>query len=75
MDLQKNFGGLNKEIFACIKIKYLINRFGVISGPWQFGKIEQGFISLWLWKHLSKKLSYNGFGGKGLSGKRCPSYR
>ena len=24
------------------KIKYIINRFGVISGPWQFGKQDQG---------------------------------
>lgn len=57
---------LIKEYSHSFKIKYLINRFGVISGPWQFGKIEQGFLSLWLWKHLSKKkLSYNGFGGNG----------
>ena len=38
----------------------------MISGPWQFGKVEQGFLSLWLWKHLTKrKLSYKGFGGEG----------
>ena len=48
------------------KIKYIINRLGVISGPWQFGKQEQGFVSLWIWRHLNKKkLSYIGFGGKG----------
>ena len=57
---------LFKEYSYLFKIKYIINRLGVISGPWQFGKQEQGFVSLWLWKHLNKKkLSYIGFGGKG----------
>ena len=47
-------------------IKFIINRCGVISGPWQFGIQDQGVISLWLWKHLNiKNLSYIGFGGKG----------
>lgn len=47
-------------------LKYIINRFGVISGPWQFGKQDQGFVSLWLWRHLNKqKLKYIGFGGFG----------
>ena len=47
-------------------MKYIINRFGVIAGPWQFGKQDQGFVSLWVAKHfLRKKLSYIGFGGKG----------
>ncbi len=57
---------LIKELFYNTKLKYLINRFGVISGPWQFGKQDQGFISLWVAKHyLRKKLSYIGFGGNG----------
>jgi len=57
---------LIREFSYLYKIKYIINRFGVISGPWQFGKQDQGFVSLWIWKHLvKKKLSYIGFGGKG----------
>ena len=57
---------LIKEFNYCYNIKYIINRFGVISGPWQFGKQDQGFVSLWVAKHiLKKKLSYIGFGGKG----------
>ncbi len=57
---------LIKEFAFLYKIKFLINRFGVISGPWQFGKQDQGFVSLWVWKHMNKKkLSYTGFGGKG----------
>ena len=57
---------LIKEFSFLYKIKYIINRFGVISGPWQFGMQEQGFVSYWLWRHLNKrKLVYIGFGGKG----------
>ena len=47
-------------------MKYIINRLGVISGPWQFGKQDQGFVPLWVAKHFNKKkLSYIGFGGHG----------
>jgi CDP-paratose 2-epimerase len=47
-------------------IKYIINRFGVVSGPWQFGKQDQGFVSLWLWRFINKKkLKYIGFEGLG----------
>ena len=57
---------LIKEYNYSNKIKYIINRFGVIAGPWQFGKQDQGFVSLWVAKHLfKKKLSYIGFGGHG----------
>ena len=48
------------------KNNYIINRFGVIAGPWQFGKQDQGFVSLWIANHiLNKKLSFTGFGGSG----------
>ena len=57
---------LIKEMFFNRKMKFLINRFGVVSGPWQFGKQDQGFVPLWVAKHLfKKKLSYIGFGGHG----------
>jgi CDP-paratose 2-epimerase len=57
---------LIKEMFYKKNLKYLINRFSVIAGPWQFGKQDQGFVSLWIAKHLyQKKLSYIGFGGRG----------
>ena len=47
-------------------MKFIINRFGVIAGPWQFGKQDQGFVSLWIARHFfKKKLSYIGFGGYG----------
>ena len=57
---------LIQEIFYKSNLKYIINRFGVIAGPWQFWKQDQGFVPLWVAKHLfKKKLSYIGFGGKG----------
>ena len=55
-----------EEFSYAFGIKYIINRCGVISGPLQFGKQDQGFVSLWIWKHMmKKKLSYIGYGGKG----------
>ena len=66
---------LIKEFSFLYKTKYIITRFGLIAGPWQFGKQDQGVVSLWVWKHINKKkLSYTGFGGKGISNKRCNSY-
>lgn len=57
---------LIEEFAYAFKLKYIINRFGVISGPLQFGKEDQGFVSLWVWHHVNKKkLKYIGFGGKG----------
>ena len=57
---------LIKEYSYLYKIKYIINRVSLVSGPWQFGKEEQGFVSLWVWRHLNRlKLSYIGFGGTG----------
>jgi CDP-paratose 2-epimerase len=57
---------LIKEMFFATNLKYIINRFGVIAGPWQFGKQDQGFVPLWVARHtFKKKLSYIGFGGNG----------
>lgn len=57
---------LIKEFFFKTHLKFIINRFGVIAGPWQFGKQDQGFVPLWVAKHfLKKKLNYIGFGGYG----------
>ena len=55
-----------EEFSYAFKMKYIINRCGVISGPLQFGKQDQGFVSLWIWRHLmKKKLSYIGYEGLG----------
>jgi len=55
-----------EEFSYAFGLKYIINRCGVISGPLQFGKQDQGFVSLWIWNHINKKnMSYIGFGGYG----------
>jgi CDP-paratose 2-epimerase len=57
---------LIKEFSYAFGLKYIINRCGVVAGPWQFGRVDQGFISHWIWSHIfKKKLNYIGFGGYG----------
>ena len=47
-------------------MRALINRCGVIAGPWQMGKVDQGVITLWVARHyFGRPLRYTGFGGKG----------
>lgn len=54
------------EYIEAYKIKGIINRCGVLTGPWQMGKVDQGVIVLWVAKHIyGKPLSYIGFGGTG----------
>ena len=44
----------------------VINRCGVIAGPGQFGKTDQGVFTLWVARHyFGRSLKYTGFGGKG----------
>ena len=57
---------LIQEYIQFYGLEAIINRCGVITGPWQIGKIDQGVVVLWLAKHYWKKeLSYIGFGGEG----------
>ena len=57
---------LIQEFAYAFRLDYIIDRCGVISGPLQFGKEDQGFVSLWVWHHVNKKkLKYIGFGGNG----------
>ena len=57
---------LVEEYAAFYGLKTIINRCGVITGPWQMGKVDQGVIVLWMAKHFWKKeLGYFGFGGEG----------
>lgn len=47
-------------------LRTLINRCGVLTGPWQMGKVDQGFVVLWAARHLyGGPLGYMGFGGTG----------
>lgn len=44
----------------------VINRCGVLAGPWQLGRSDQGVFTFWLARHyFQKPLKYIGFGGKG----------
>jgi len=54
------------EYCELLGLNAVINRCGVITGPWQMGKVDQGVIVLWMARHFWKKdLSYNGYGGTG----------
>lgn len=54
------------EYSESYKVRAIINRCSVITGPWQMGKIDQGVFVLWLAKHYYKKpLAYIGYGGTG----------
>ena len=47
-------------------LKIAVNRCGVIAGPWQFGKVDQGVVALWVMAHHYKRsLQYIGYGGTG----------
>jgi CDP-paratose 2-epimerase len=58
---------LIEEYRAMYGLRTIINRCGVIAGPWQMGKVDQGFVVLWAARHLfGGSLTYRGFGGDGL---------
>ncbi len=55
------------EYAATLGVEAVINRCGVLAGPWQMGKVDQGFLTLWTARHeYGGTLSYQGFGGRGL---------
>lgn len=55
-----------QEYMDSFGLKAIIDRCGVITGPWQMGKIDQGVFVLWVARHIfGGKLSYIGYGGKG----------
>lgn len=47
-------------------LRCVVNRCGVITGPWQMGKVDQGVVVLWAARHeFGGALSYIGYGGTG----------
>jgi CDP-paratose 2-epimerase len=47
-------------------LRAVIDRCGVIAGPWQMGKLDQGVFTYWiLAHHFRRPLEYIGFGGHG----------
>jgi CDP-paratose 2-epimerase len=54
------------EYAAGFGLPTVINRCGVIAGPWQMGKVDQGVFTYWLLAHqLGLPLRYLGFAGSG----------
>ena len=57
---------LIEEYRAGLGVPAVVDRCGVIAGPWQMGKVDQGVFTHWmLAHHFRQPLSYIGFGGKG----------
>lgn len=57
---------LLQEYTAMYDMPGIINRCGVLTGPWQMGKVDQGVVVLWAARHLyGGNLSYIGYGGTG----------
>ena len=44
----------------------IIDRCGVLAGPWQMGKVDQGIVAHWVVSHFfGRPLCYIGYGGSG----------
>lgn len=57
---------LIEEYRSAYGVSAVVNRCGVIAGPWQMGKVDQGVFTYWmLAHHFGRELSYIGFGGSG----------
>jgi len=57
---------LVQEYAYAYHLPAIINRCGVIAGPGQFGRTDQGVFTLWVAHHLfNRALAYTGFGGQG----------
>ncbi len=54
------------EYAANFGIPTVVNRCGVIAGPWQMGRVDQGVFTFWLLHHhFNRPLGYIGYGGEG----------
>ncbi|HEX6817000.1 MAG TPA: NAD-dependent epimerase/dehydratase family protein [Ktedonobacterales bacterium] len=57
---------LIQEYGAMYGVRAIINRCGVLTGPWQMGKVDQGVFALWIAMHyFQRELAYIGWGGEG----------
>ena len=57
---------LIEEYRATFGIRAVVNRCGVIAGPWQMGTVDQGVFTHWMLAHrLGRPLRYIGFEGSG----------
>ena len=74
LDGARSFYGMTKLAGEALIHEYvfsygtraLINRCGVLAGPGQMGKVDQGVVTLWAARHVYERpLTYTGFGGHG----------
>lgn len=57
---------LVQEFADAYNFKAIVNRCGLLTGPWQMAKADQGVIALWAAAHyFERPLRYIGFGGEG----------
>ena len=57
---------LIEEYVDAFGLRAVVDRCGVIAGPWQMGKVDQGVFSYWVLAHyFGRPLTYIGFGGTG----------
>ena len=57
---------LVEEYRVGFALSTVVDRCGVIAGPWQMGKVDQGVFSYWLLAHhFGRPLAYLGFDGSG----------
>ena len=57
---------LIEEYSAAFGLEAVVDRCGVIAGPWQMGKVDQGVFTHWMLAHrFGNPLTYIGFGGEG----------
>jgi CDP-paratose 2-epimerase len=55
-----------EEYRTTFGLRAVVDRCGVITGPWQMGKVDQGVFAHWLVSHhFGLPLSYIGYGGSG----------
>lgn len=55
-----------QEYVASYRLPALVNRCGILTGPWQMGRVDQGVVALWCARHHYRRpLRYTGFGGTG----------
>jgi CDP-paratose 2-epimerase len=53
-------------LLAEYDVPWVVNRCGVVSGPWQMGKVDQGVFCHWMLSfYFGRELTYIGYGGSG----------
>lgn len=57
---------LIEEYAAAFGLRTVVDRLGVVAGPWQMGKVDQGVFTHWLLAHhFGRPIDYIGYGGGG----------